>query len=439
MAPIHPFVMMVLYNFTESGLLLRVAQGWKELLIMVLLTKAVHLAFLSHQPPHVTLPDVLVVCYAFVTLAYLFFPSQVEESTLVSIIYGARTDMMFLLPVFLARGLRVTQRQLQVLVWITIVISIVIAAVAAFQVAAPGTANVLFNQIGYTKYAAAQTALGEEAFVVRQRDAGDLRLTRASSLLLGDLALAFYQLFVVPIALALFMLLRGALARVCTNIYLLLMLGTLAVTVTRSAIIAAVVVCAVLVVWRRSIGLASLLSAQVVLVLTGLAVALNLTWDRLRSLFSPNEASSQARIDTFQRGFDVLQHNPLGNGLGTSGTIAQRFTPVGGTTPENWYLQLANEMGVAPTMLFAAVVLSLTVLCFLRSTQVSTPWLKALCLGAGGALLGYSGVGIVLHVWESLTVSMLVCFFAGAALAAPAIERAEAQHRAGGQKGARGT
>jgi O-antigen ligase len=182
--------------------------------------------------------------------------------------------------------------------------------------------------------------------------------------------------------------------------------------------------------WRKSVSLALLISVQLAGALTAMAGILNLTTERLRSLFSPEEASSQARIDTFSRGLEILRQYPWGNGLGTSGTIAQRFAAAGGDTPENWYLQIANEMGIAGALLFAAIAVMLIIMCFRRYSQVRDPWLKAICLGMGGAMIGYAGVGIFLHVWEALTTSLMVCFFVGVALAAPDIERTE-EHRTG--------
>ncbi len=423
LAPLHQFIMMLIYNYTESTLILRLAQMWKETVLLVLLLKSIDLAFRRGKPPRITLLDLLIISYATLTVIYIFVPSSVESTNLIAKIYGARTDMMFLLPVFLARGLRINRRQVQILLGITIAVSLLIALVAAFQVAAPGLSNEVFDSLGYSKYVKLQRGLSDGIYAVRQREVSGLRLTRAASLLMGDLALAFYQLITVPIALALFLILPGIRTRVFGNLYVLSMIGTLAFTVTRSAIAGAIAACGIMVLWQRRVGLAALILLQIAVLLIGLAIAMDLTPARLSELFSLEESSSRAHFNALEGGWRLLKEDPWGRGLGTSGTIGQRFTPLGGFTPESWYFQIANEMGVGQALLFIAITILFGWTCFQRYTQLRDPWLRALSLGVGGGIIGFAIVGIVLHAWEALTPAMLFWFLGGIVLAAPDIEQ----------------
>lgn len=421
LVPPHPFLMMLIFNFTRSGFVTKLAQIWKEGILVVLLLKALHLTFKRRQAPRMTLLDLLIICYVTLTLLYIFFPSSVGNVTLLQKVFGARTDMSFLLPIFLARGLGVTRRQVQILLGITIVVSLLVAGVAIFQVAAPGLSNAAFEYAGYSKYVGFQTGSEEGAFAVRQREVSGLRLTRAASLLLGDLALSFYQLMTVPLALALLLVLPGLKAKILGNLYLLLMLGILSFTVTRSAIIAGIVACGVIILWRRRVSLIVLIVVEIAVLLAGLAFYMELTPDRLVDLFSPEESSSRGHLEAWRGGWELLKEDPWGGGLGTSGTNAQRFGS--GFTPESWYFQIANEMGFGQALLFVAITAVFALVCFWRYEQLNDPWLKALSLGMGGGVIGFAAVGLVLHAWEALALAMLFWFLGGIVLAAPEIER----------------
>lgn len=422
--PMHTFLMMLVYQIGDSGALLRLAQIWKEGVLVILLLKAIHLAFEKRRPVRMTFLDLAIVLYAFMTILYIFAPVSDEPTTPTQRIFGARTDMSFLLPVFLARGLSLNQRQVRIILSLVIGVSILVGVIAFFQVAAPGLTNEVFDQLGYSKYIEFQKGDAGGAFAVRQREVTGLRLTRAASLLMGDLALAFYQLLMVPLAMALFLTMPGRKAKILGNLFLAIMLATMAVTVTRSAILAALAVCAILVIWRRRVALGGLLLTQSVLLFLGVAALMNLSLERITDLFSLQESSSQGHLRAWEAGWEVLQRTPWGNGLGTTGTISQRFNNLGGFTPESWYFQIAIEMGVFQALLFIAISGLFFIVALKRYRQVQTPLLRSLCLGMAGAVAGYSIVGLFLHVWEVLAPAMLFWFLAGIVLAAPEIERA---------------
>jgi hypothetical protein len=329
---------------------------------------------------------------------------------------------MFLLPFFLARGLRITREQVKTLLGITVAISIPVALVAFMQVAAPGLANDIFDRIGYSDFVEIQSGIRDGAFAVRQREVPGLQLTRASSLLLGDLALAFYQLFMVPLALGLFLVLRGTGRRLWANVYVLMMLGTLATTVTRSAVVAAGAAVVVMLAWRRHIGLAGIIFVEMIVALAIFGALIGLSPDRLPELFSLEESSSRGHFSALEGGLVLVQEAPFGRGLGTSGTIAQRFTPIGGYTPESWYFQIANEMGVGQALLFIAITVAFIILCLHRYQTLHDPLLRALSLALAGGAIGYALTGVLLHSWEALTPSMLFWFFGGVIAAAPEME-----------------
>lgn len=107
--------------------------------------------------------------------------------------------------------------------------------------------------------------------------------------------------------------------------------------------------------------------------------------------------STLAHFSFMEAGIKKVQENPMGTGLGTAGPASARFEKF---LTENWYLQIAVEMGVMGGLLFIAI-------CFLLITHVSTQgsWY------AKGILLSFVGVciaGLFTHSFEETTTALLL-------------------------------
>jgi hypothetical protein len=79
-------------------------------------------------------------------------------------------------------------------------------------------------------------------------------------------------------------------------------------------------------------------------------------------------------------------------------------------------------MGIAVAVLFALIIAAFGVYAFGMYTRVKDPWLRSLCLGMGGATIGFAIVGVFLHVWEATTVSIVFWLLAGIVVASEEIE-----------------
>ncbi len=114
--------------------------------------------------------------------------------------------------------------------------------------------------------------------------------------------------------------------------------------------------------------------------------------------------SDNQRQESLRQSVDAIVSAPLGNGVGAT-NIASTYgsNPV---TVENYYLQVAQELGILGLLLFMSVA-AMTALALWR--QRSLDITAALLAG----LAGLSIVGLLLPVWGDETVSMLWWGMAG--------------------------
>jgi len=129
------------------------------------------------------------------------------------------------------------------------------------------------------------------------------------------------------------------------------------------------------------------------------------------SAASSNEVRNAALKDSFR---DVTRQ-PLGRGPGTAGPASLRNNHPA-RIAEDYYLQIAQEVGVIGLTIFLAI-LALTVRQLWLARQDMLPRLLL------ASLVGISFVNLVSHAWADDTLSLLWWGLAGVALA-PAILKA---------------
>jgi O-antigen ligase len=184
----------------------------------------------------------------------------------------------------------------------------------------------------------------------------------------------------------------------------------------------------VLAVFTRSIARLAAIGLVVLgAVLTVAALGL-LDFDLIAKLVSFQDASAYGHVDALSRSLDIIRHRPLGQGLGTAGTIGQRFVTSESITNENWYLQIATEMGVISGILFLVIVVVLCLRSLGEYNRVRDVWLRIIMLSVAGGALGFLIVGNFLHAWENTVLSMLFWLFAGIAMRASALDASPSYH-----------
>jgi hypothetical protein len=423
--PVNRFVIFVGFKFVSNVTLLNGVQLWKDAIVAVLLVRVIHEALVRREAPRLYMMDLLVVMFVTLNLAYVVYPGTLEDSSLVGRFLGFRLDAYFLFAYFIGRGLTLKRHHVR---WIMISIipgSVMVALVAGWQWVFPGMANNIWNMLGYQAFVDAVNGSSEVA--VRTRDLAGLSIPRSSSLLMSDLALAFYQLMLIPIAAGLLLVVQrktSALGHLAALVFLLLMLATLAWSGTRSAILVIPVSLLLLIVVTKSWGkgLAAGVAAIPLVVAALLVLGQGSTGDWFESLFSTQEGSTNAHTEALERGVRVIRDEPLGQGLGTSHTVGYQLGVRESFATESWYLQLGTETGILGIFLYSLVILGATVAPLLASLKVRDPWLKALALGAGGGGMGFLLVGLVLHVWEAPVIAAVFWLFVGIATRAPQLE-----------------
>lgn len=122
--------------------------------------------------------------------------------------------------------------------------------------------------------------------------------------------------------------------------------------------------------------------------------------DESTTLSDPNEL----RVELFQKGVDGIADNPEGNGPGTAGLVSTRLP--NGLLTENYYLQIAYEVGVIGLMLFLGFLyLILRRLWENRQSMIAQALLASF---VGLALMNW-----LLHTWANEAVAASWFMMAG--------------------------
>lgn len=428
--PVNRFVILAVLHFTGSEQLSQLFLIWKDVLVGVLFLRAAYELLFTTTPKRIQFLDLLVGAFLVMSLVYLIYPGNTNLDPLVRI-QGWRSDVSFLLAYFAGRGIQLTCQHVR---WASLALipgTVVVAAVAVWQFILPSQATAVFTALGGQSFTEIQVGLRVTAAeAVRSRSIPGVDLARASSLQLGDLALAFYCIFLVSVAAAFLIEARADWRRFLAAGFLGAVLITLATTITRSAIFAAGPLLVVLAVFTRSIGrLVSVGLVALGVVFTVGALGL-LDFDLIAKLVSLQDASAYGHVDALNRSLDVIRDRPFGQGLGTAGTIGQRFFTSDSITNENWFLQIATEMGVISGVLYFVIVVVLFLRSLAEYSDLRDVWLRIIVLSVAGGALGFLIVGNFLHAWENTVLSMLFWFFAGIAMRARRLDASASYHAA---------
>lgn len=115
------------------------------------------------------------------------------------------------------------------------------------------------------------------------------------------------------------------------------------------------------------------------------------------------ETSSGEHAALFIKGLQTVREHPLGIGLGTVGPASIRFEKF---LTENWYLQIADEMGIPGLLLFLAILFLLGKKLLAKRGNLSS-------VGLFIALLGISIAGLFTHSFEETSTMLILVAFIG--------------------------
>lgn len=242
-------------------------------------------------------------------------------------------------------------------------------------------------------------------------DIGGAQVVRLGSVFLDQLQLGLW--LVAPGIVGLHRMLRGAGPAIAagTGVIGLALVGTQ----TRAALLAALI--AGFVVLRPHAGVNRVARIRVgallvvgVLVVSPVALGSGLV-QRTIGGSEGDGGSTQVHIQRSKAALGTFLDHPFGRGLGTGANTATRFAVESGLLSENYYLQVANETGVASIALFGLLVV-------VAASRLGQRRQDGDLLAAAwhGAFLGLCVAALLLHVWESLAVAWTVWIGVGLVL-----------------------
>jgi hypothetical protein len=440
----HNFLIMGLLRLGTSHVLIRIVQGWKEaILVLLVIIAGLRLlkAYREGRLGRPTALDWVAGGFMFVMVVYLVMPSGVLHGSTNLAQRLAAFRIVALMPVLYALGrtYRGTARDLTAVAWLVLGAGAVVGAFGLVELWLVPTrdwlnwgVNLFSQWLGF-QYSG-PGGLPENFF---QTLPNALFLRRMASTYLSPLGIAYTGLLVFPIAVVLLDRQRkGSSAQAFVAVALFFLLAGILFSVTRLALFALVgeaVLLAVVMRTRWVYVLAPVLVAAVagvlfVYPLVGPVVDINLTPTLVGpvvdinldpanhgfgSIISPGDPSLNEHSNTLQADLQVALRHPFGEGLGSSGTSQNRFTTTGTKSPdyapgESAILTMFVDTGVLGgiaylTFYLLGLFLAARVLWAMPRGSFESTLLTAAAIG-GLALIP---ITLTNDVWGDLSVTFL--------------------------------
>jgi hypothetical protein len=349
----HNFLVMVLVKLGASYLLIRIVQGWKEGILLLLVLIAGLRLYAAYREGRLGRPialDWVAAAYLAVMVLYLLLPS--------GLLHGYANFQQRLgafrlaayLPVLygLGRTLRKpADSEIKTVLWLVVGAAAVVGVFGLYELWFVPTRTWL--DWGVNDFSAwlgfRYNGPGHMPENFFQTLPSGLYLRRMASTYLSPLGIAYTGLLVFPMAVVLLdrQQPRSRLASVA-GIALVLVVAGVLFSITRLALfmLAGEAVLLALIMRRRWVVImAPVLVAAVVAVLAiypqvGPAVDNKLVPggpDR-GSLLTVGDPSLGEHIKTLEADLNVAAHHPLGEGLGSAGSVANRFGNNAGSNPD---------------------------------------------------------------------------------------------------------
>jgi hypothetical protein len=418
--PWNQFILAWLYGNGLSAGLVRTLGFWQVALVF----SVVLAGFRRYRQERHRLDRLDVVALAYLALGtvyyvlpHLFVRPDFPVPTAYVRELGLRQDGLFVLLFIGARHCRLTRRWAEQITPLVLLTGALVALIGLYEFSFTHSWNHIaidtFHIVKY-KVQVTKVSVPSTTDIESHASAGGRRVVRIGSVLLSPLTLGSWLL--IPLALGVERIARGA-ARVGTVVAVGLVGSALILTETRSAILGGVVIIAL--VARPAVGRQLAGRVRFVLVagaLVVLAIPLVLSsglGSRTTSAAAGTDTSANGHVHAFAVGFDAMVSVPLGHGIGTGPGIGDRFNVFGQLTPENYYLQIGDEMGLFGCLLFILfTILALRRLAGAQrdgpgGTFLSGAWTAGVALAIGCLLL---------HVWAEYPDALTYWSLAGAAL-----------------------
>lgn len=404
-----PFGRAYVLASPQLGLAVQILAAWREI-IVVIICLTVALEFLRDKKfPKFDLLDALIIGYTL--LALLFFPLHTGLAEAKQWLYGFRFDVLpFVFFLFLRHADAALGARRGLLVRVALISSAVVLIFGIAQ--AVFLPHDFLMNFGYSNYLGGYRP-DVAISACQQLEHTDL-VCRAVSVFAGPTRYGTYLLLIAGLLLP--YMIKKSSHRLLTIGMFTLTFANVLLTFSRSIWIGAFVTLVVLFMWlvRRRMKITIALAGVAVFFLGGLFLSLNVEDSAHRniSLFKSlfiRDISTNEHIAYLKEGLNLAAAHPLGMGLGTVGPASVHFTKL---LTENWYLQIALEMGVLGLVLFCAILVVISKKLLKKKNWVS----RGLFL----SLLGISVAGLFTHSFEETTTVLLLMMFFSMSLKLPA-------------------
>ena len=401
---------------------LLVWKSWKEILIAILVPVVVWICVLR--------PDIartiwgrwynkVIVAYVLLTVVWAVFSPANTEAVIAGLLMNLRFLAMFVVAQVILAGdapwLATLKNRLAV--WI-VAAGVFVSVLAILQVTV--IPKDFLTHFGYNK----DTTISPYLLIDDNPNA-----LRAFSTMRGPNTLAAYLL--LPLAAALVLLWRHR-ARWWMAGFAVLMATAIFVSHSRSGWLGAAAMLAALafvvlprdklIKWVKFGTIPALIVGAVVLWLATTVPAIRLVVfhsggnDPSESL---TEGSTDQHWQATLNGINHIVAAPLGEGVGVAGP-ASFYIPNGASIPENYFVQIGQEVGVLGLALF--VVISFGVARALWQNKAAV-WPKALL----ASFVGINVINLLLHGWADDPTAMTWWGIAGLAVAAGKTKRVQSK------------
>jgi putative inorganic carbon (HCO3(-)) transporter len=358
---------------------------------------------------------ILIGLYGLLTLAIALWRPVDTDAEILGVVYNTRFLVFFLYGWLLTKLIDVKILRTQA-VKITLIAGFVVVAFGVFQyLLLPNDALV---KLGFTR----QNGVLPAFFIDDKPD-----LERVMSTLRDPNSLGAYLLIIGGLLAATWLNLKKKVKPMLFGSYAILLVLCLFFTFSRSGWLSAVITTAVFTWLWLSKGKTKAVLQKVnktyILVgfgvIDGLMIGLAASWNSYfvqNVIFHADEATvledpNELRLRFFNESIQEVVDNPLGTGPGSVGVVSSKNDLDAGRLTENYYLQIAGEVGIFGLLLFAAI--ALLVLVKLYGTYKIPKPDSRIAAALIASFVGISFSGLLNHIWINETVAYVWWGLAG--------------------------
>ena len=387
--PFHAFFSVYLGSL---GLNRTLVQSWKEILVLLLSFSWIIYQLAKRRFAFkVDAVNLLFISIIFLSVLVTLFVRPNSEA----ILFGIKTNLVALAVYFIAQTPNSAKSFLKKnLLWLVLIPGLIVSLMAAFQafIISPS----FLEKLGYSA----------STIDPRQIIDGSINFYRSFSTLGGPNQLGAYLLLPLAFSLVYGVKQKNWLVLISS----VLILSGIALSFSRSAWIGAILTfcLAIFISVNRKQKIYFLVAGLTVALLAGGIIASQFnTNQRLQNVLLHGrvfenriEGSDKGRIDSVANSAAEVIKNPFGHGLGSAGPAS--FKSDNPIIPENWYLQIAYEIGVFGLLLY---VFAFAALLGEMLRDRNNPLAASLFAATAGILT----INIFLQAWGDSTL-VLVTF-----------------------------